>query len=540
MPSIKLKKKTQEYLAEKERSKQNVVKEPEPEPQPEPEPEKIKKISKEPKPKPKEKAPVDIPQILEKRKRSVPPGEQKLTDWLTEHIESREGANVSNQILYEYFTDFCAQENSPVTIESAHFYRVIKDKFGKEVGIKESSPYKGLIKETKPKPKQMKVKAESLNKKMKDIIEEVLKETGNPTCGIRFPNLKMAIANKYPALQVDLIPHKLVAALERGVYYGSIELVRGTGKCGFYRLFGVEPREDIKEKEEKEKEKEKQKREEKLQKKKEKKEAEKENKEGEETGETETEPEPEKQKKKATKRPVEKEEETADGEPKKKKKKKRKAAKKAKWEKGDPHSNPEKIDDTFPLAFTYCSEPKEASFKKIQKYIADYYPSVNVDTKLKSALEKGVEKGLWEQCSGSSAGSGSYRLRVDDFNPESSKTTDDMICQAIVASHEPKQSTAIRIKQYLLDYHPDFNVESRPHRFKMAIERALKKGTIKQLTGIGLSGTFQLSNVFIPSPSTLAGNEDAEGRWVERDEIISDEKYVVRKTKSGRYAGKRA
>jgi hypothetical protein len=59
------------------------------------------------------------------------------------------------------------------------------------------------------------------------------------------------------------------------------------------------------------------------------------------------------------------------------------------------------------------------------------------------------------------------------------KTTDDMICQAIVASHEPKQSTAIRIKQYLMDYHPDFNVESRPHRFKMAIERALKKGTIK-------------------------------------------------------------
>lgn len=53
----------------------------------------------------------------------------------------------------------------------------------------------------------------------------------------------------------------------------------------------------------------------------------------------------------------------------------------AKWERGDLHSNPEKIDDTFPLAFTYSSEPKEASFRKIQKYIADYYPSVNVDTK---------------------------------------------------------------------------------------------------------------------------------------------------------------
>ena len=40
--------------------------------------------------------------------------------------------------------------------------------------------------------------------------------------------------------------------------------VKGTGKCGFYRIFGAEPREDIKEKEEKEKEKEKQKKEEKV------------------------------------------------------------------------------------------------------------------------------------------------------------------------------------------------------------------------------------------------------------------------------------
>lgn len=563
MPSIKLKKKTQEYLAEKERSKQNVIKDPEPEP----ETEKFKKDVKEPKPKktdkppedkelkqkpsedkePKQTPPEDIPDIplvSEKRKRSVPPGEQKLTDWLADHVESREGACVSSQTLFEYFTDFCAQQNSPVTIESVHFNRVIKEKFGKEVGIKDTSPYKGLIRETKPKPKQMKVKAESLNKKMKDIIEEILKETGNPTCGIRFPTLKMAVASKYPALQVDLQPQKLVSALERGVYYGSIELVRGTGKCGFYRLFGVEPREDIKEKEEKEREKEKQKREEKLQKKKEKKEGEIENSEenktqAEDTNQTET----EKPKSKGTKRKVEKEgeevTEAVDGEP-KKKKKKRKIGRKPKWEKGDPHSNPEKIDDTFPLAFTYSSEPKEASYRKILKYLSDYYPSVNVETRLKPALEKGVEKGLWEQCSGTSTATGSFRLLVDDFDPESSKTTDDMICQAIVASHEPKQSTAIRIKQYLMDYHPDFNVESRPHNFKKAIERAMKKGVIRQITGIGLSGTFQLSNSFIPSPRILAGNEDTEGHWVVGDDVISDEKYVVRKTKSGRFAGRQA
>lgn len=53
----------------------------------------------------------------------------------------------------------------------------------------------------------------------------------------------------------------------------------------------------------------------------------------------------------------------------------------AKWEKTDPHSNPEKIDDTFPLAFTYCSEPKEASFGKIKKYLVENYPSVNAETR---------------------------------------------------------------------------------------------------------------------------------------------------------------
>ena len=75
MPSIKLKKKTQEYLAEKERSKQNVVKEPTPEPEP-------KKVTKDQKTKKREKPlPEDVPLILEKRKRTVPPGEQKLTDW---------------------------------------------------------------------------------------------------------------------------------------------------------------------------------------------------------------------------------------------------------------------------------------------------------------------------------------------------------------------------------------------------------------------------------------------------------------------------
>ncbi|XP_071128994.1 heterochromatin protein 1-binding protein 3-like [Mytilus edulis] len=544
MPSIKLKKKTQEYLAEKERSKQ-LTKEPEEEKETEIEKNKKKDV----KPKKKEKPPVleaEVPVILEKRKRTVPPGEQQLTDWLTEHVESREGASVSYQTLFEYFTDFCAQQNIPVTVDPSQFNRDVKDKFGKEFGIKESSPYKGLIREIKAKPKSTKPKAESLTMKMRDIVEEILKETGNPTNGVRFPNIKVATANKYPALQVDLQPHKLLQALERGVYYGRIELVKGTGKCGFYRIFGAEPREDIKEKEEKEKEKEKQKKEEKLQKKKERKESEKENKEGDEEP---VKPEEETPKKKGTKRKLEEKGDDKKGDDKKgdvkkeeepqKKKKKKRHIKKPKWEKTDPHSNPEKIDDTFPLAFTYCSEPKEASFGKIKKYLVENYPSVNAETRLKPAIEKGIEKGIWEQSSGNSVGQGSYRLLLDDFDPESSKTIDDMICQAIVASHEPKQSTVIRIKQYIMDYHPDFNIESRPHKFKTAMERALKNGVIRQITGIGMSGTFQLAKPFIPPPRTLAGVEDLTEEWI-GDEGVSGENYVVRKTKSGRYAGRQA
>ncbi|CAG2231109.1 unnamed protein product [Mytilus edulis] len=519
MPSIKLKKKTQEYLAEKERSKQ-LTKEPEEEKETEIEKNKKKDV----KPKKKEKPPVleaEVPVILEKRKRTVPPGEQQLTDWLTEHVESREGASVSYQTLFEYFTDFCAQQNIPVTVDPSQFNRDVKDKFGKEFGIKESSAYKGLIREIKAKPKSTKPKAESLTMKMRDIVEEILKETGNPTNGVRFPNIKVATANKYPALQVDLQPHKLLQALERGVYYGRIELVKGTGKCGFYRIFGAEPREDIKEKVEKEKEKEKQKKEEKLQKKKERKESEKENKEGDEEP---VKPEEETPKKKGTKRKLEEKGDDKKGDDKKGDVKKEE----------EPQRKRRKT--TY---FKKRNEPKEASFGKIKKYLVENYPSVNAETRLKPAIEKGIEKGIWEQSSGNSVGQGSYRLLLDDFDPESSKTIDDMICQAIVASHEPKQSTVIRIKQYIMDYHPDFNIESRPHKFKTAMERALKNGVIRQITGIGMSGTFQLAKPFIPPPRTLAGVEDLTEEWI-GDEGVSGENYVVRKTKSGRYAGRQA
>lgn len=58
---------------------------------------------------------------------------------------------------------------------------------------------------------------------------------------------------------------------------------------------------------------------------------------------------------------------------------------------------------------------------------------------------------------------------------------EDWICQAIVACHEPKQASAGLIKKYIMEYHPKFSVENRPHLFKSALEKACNKGVIRYL-----------------------------------------------------------
>ena len=37
------------------------------------------------------------------------------------------------------------------------------------------------------------------------------------------------------------------------------------------------------------------------------------------------------------------------------------------------HSDPRKIEDTFPLAMTFMAEPKKAHFSTINKYLDKYY-----------------------------------------------------------------------------------------------------------------------------------------------------------------------
>lgn len=92
------------------------------------------------------------------------------------------------------------------------------------------------------------------------------------------------------------------------------------------------------------------------------------------------------------------------------------------WGRGEAakHSDPQKVEDAFPLAITYQSDPKEASGSRIRMYITRHYGECNPE-RLKKALESGVEKGLWEQTKGSGA-SGTFHLLIDTFNPSRSKT----------------------------------------------------------------------------------------------------------------------
>ena len=79
--------------------------------------------------------------------------------------------NIFHVITYNVFVKFFLQEN--------------KAKFKKGFGVKESSPYNGLIKEKKIKKKVVKkVQAESLRLKMKDIIENAIREHGNPVSSL--------------------------------------------------------------------------------------------------------------------------------------------------------------------------------------------------------------------------------------------------------------------------------------------------------------------------------------------------------------------
>lgn len=165
----------------------------------------------------------------------------------------------------------------------------------------------------------------------------------------------------------------------------------------------------------------------------------------------------------------------------------------------------EPLDNLFPIVFTWACNPKEASVGLIRKYIAKHYPELDVEgIKFKKALETAETKGQLERITGKGF-SGTFQL-VDEAK-KTGGNYEDAIENAVIAMNEPKDVSVPGLRDYLGVYHPEYDTDQKPHVLKNALERAVKKGWLDQVTGKGFSGTYRLMHPFHPSPRELWGKD---------------------------------
>lgn len=456
-----------------------------------------------------------VPQVIDgKRSRENNTGDSHLRDWLKKHFDESDETKIKLHDVAEEYYDQCAWDNVPACSHFHKFEKLVNDLFPKGVAVKGDSEYHGVI-----KPKKIRVaKVADGTPKLSDIVCEVLGELNSPEKCISYRQLKAKLIEKHPERHLQIKDHKLLTCL--GISSKKIELVKGAGRCGYYSLPGHvekkekqkktkkssndENKENVKEDsaEDKDKSDSNDKSEDKDDTAEDNDDDEnKENEKNDDNAEDKKKEDDKSDKKKSNKRKSS----SSGGAVKNKKKKK--PANKIRYRKVVIHSDPQRIEDCFAMALTFMGEPKEASVLKIKKYIEEHYDPSNLDGRMKKALESGLDKGYWEKIS---SGAQTYQLTVDEFDPNWDETLLGQILVAIVACTEPKQCSFGLIKRYVTEYHPEFKVVERPTKLKQAVERGIKKNIIRQITGIGCSGTFQLVNPFTPSPAIIQGQDTAD------------------------------
>ncbi|XP_062314178.1 heterochromatin protein 1-binding protein 3 isoform X2 [Osmerus eperlanus] len=171
-----------------------------------------------------------------------------------------------------------------------------------------------------------------------------------------------------------------------------------------------------------------------------------------------------------------------------------------------PGMKAESLGDALPLIITRLCEPKEASYILIKKYVEQHFPHFNVENRpdiLKSALVRAVEKGHLEQITGKGA-SGTFQLkRAGDKILMKGGPLEDAIFTAITAMNEPKTCSIPTLRKHLVETNKD-NVEYRlVNTLKKTLQKCKMMGWMEQITGNGLTGTYQLSYPYYPSPAVL-------------------------------------
>ncbi|XP_038603465.1 heterochromatin protein 1-binding protein 3 isoform X2 [Tachyglossus aculeatus] len=169
-----------------------------------------------------------------------------------------------------------------------------------------------------------------------------------------------------------------------------------------------------------------------------------------------------------------------------------------------------KMDAILTEAIKACFQKTGASVVAIRKYIIHKYPSLELERRgylLKQALKRELERGVIRQVKGKGA-SGSFvvvpnagktvqksrdrKKSTSTIPPEQQVKLEDILPLAFTRLCEPKEASYSLIRKYVSQYYPKLKVDLRPQLLKNALQRAVEKGQLEQITGKGASGTFQL------------------------------------------------
>ncbi|XP_060714175.1 heterochromatin protein 1-binding protein 3 [Tachysurus vachellii] len=164
------------------------------------------------------------------------------------------------------------------------------------------------------------------------------------------------------------------------------------------------------------------------------------------------------------------------------------------------------LGEALPLIMTRLCEPKEASYILIKKYLEQHFPQLNVESRpdvLKNCLQRSVEKGFLEQITGKGA-SGTFQLKKSGNKVLlGGGLLEDAVVAAITAMNEPKCCSISVLRKFLLENHQDKTAYFIVANLKRTLQRCKMMGWMEQITGHGLSGSYQLSYPFYPSPDML-------------------------------------
>ncbi|XP_034875483.1 heterochromatin protein 1-binding protein 3 isoform X1 [Mirounga angustirostris] len=169
-----------------------------------------------------------------------------------------------------------------------------------------------------------------------------------------------------------------------------------------------------------------------------------------------------------------------------------------------------KMDAILTEAIKACFQKSGASVVAIRKYIIHKYPSLELERRgylLKQALKRELNRGVIKQVKGKGA-SGSFivvqkprktpqksrnrKNRSSAVDPEPQVKLEDILPLAFTRLCEPKEASYSLIRKYVSQYYPKLRVDIRPQLLKNALQRAVERGQLEQITGKGASGTFQL------------------------------------------------